>query len=250
MVWPRRSESAPAPLALVVRDLRGASLPIVQRFSALAVPAVGLMVLAGLILSVVQLESPAALLTTGYGRIFLAKMAAVLCLLGLAALNRQRLTPMLSRKDGWVPLSAALHRGRDRAGRRHPRACGDVALHAAARGLSWRLTAEPVNMHIHTPAGHGRDVVGAGQGGPVTMNLSLMTGDFGALDPKEVTVAAGELRRWDRADRTRRAIRKADGTWQVEGLVLPVPGQWQVRVDVLISDFEKATLEDGVEFRP
>ena len=62
----------------------------------MAVPAVGLMVLAGLILSIVQLETPAALLTTDYGRIFLAKMAAVLCLLALAALNRQRLTPMLA----------------------------------------------------------------------------------------------------------------------------------------------------------
>jgi copper transport protein len=40
-----------------------------------------------------------------------------------------------------------------------------------------------------------------------------------------------------------------EGVWQIDALALPVPGRWQVRVDVLISDFEKQTLEDNVEIR-
>lgn len=214
----------------------------------MAIPVVGLMVLAGLILSVVRLESPAALLTTGYGRIFLAKMAAVLCLPGLAALNRQRLTPLLSGKDvgpRYLVRSIA----------------GEIGLAVIILGLvaTWRFTpppralmapiTEPVNRYIHTPQVMAEMSLSPGQVGSVTMNMSLMTGDFGALDPKEVTVALGNSGTGIEPIE-RRAIRKADGTWQIEGLVLPVPGQWQVRVDVLISDFEKATLEDVVEFRP
>jgi copper transport protein len=236
------------PLALIVREKRGASLPIVQRFSDWAVPAVGLMVSAGLILSIVQLETPAFLLTTDYGRVFLAKMVAVVCLLGLAGLNRQRLTPALGLKE---------------AGSRHllRSIMAEIGLAVVILGLvaTWRFTpppralavlpAEPVKMHIHAPAAMVELTLAPGRIGPATASLSLMTGDFGTLDPKEVTVT---LAKPDAGiePMQRRAARTPDGTWRVEGLVLPVPGRWQVRVDVLVSDFEKATLEDTVEIHP
>ncbi len=50
--------------------------------------AVGLLVLTGLALAVVQLESFAALIETRYGIILSIKIALVAVLLGLAALNR------------------------------------------------------------------------------------------------------------------------------------------------------------------
>ena len=40
-----------------------------------------------------------------YGRVFVAKMAAVACLLALSALNRQRLTPRLDTTEGIVKLT-------------------------------------------------------------------------------------------------------------------------------------------------
>jgi copper transport protein len=236
------------PLALIVRDLRGASLPIVQQFSRLAVPVVGLMVLAGVVLSVVQLESPAALLATDYGRIFLAKMVAVIGLLGLAVLNRQRLTPMLGLKAiGWRHLLRSI--------------AGEIGLAVVILALvaTWRFTppprallgppAEPVKMHIHTPAVMAEITLAPGGAGPTTVTLSLMSGDLGALDPKEVTVTLANPGAGIEP-MERKAARMRDGQWRAEGLILPVAGRWQVRVDVLISDFEKATLEDGVEIRP
>jgi copper transport protein len=45
-------------------------------------------------------------------------------------------------------------------------------------------------------------------------------------------------------------VKMPNGQWRAEGLVLPVAGRWQMRIDVLVSDFEKATLEDSVEIRP
>ena len=41
-----------------------------------------------------------------------------------------------------------------------------------------------------------------------------------------------------------------EGVWQIDALPLPVSGRWQVRVDVLVSDFEKQMLEDSVDIRP
>jgi copper transport protein len=236
------------PLALVVRDLRGASLPIVRRFSALAVPAVGLMVLAGVVLSVVQLETPAALWTTDYGRIFLAKMVAVIGLLGLAGLNRQRLTPRLGLKA---------------TGPRHllRSIMGEIGLAVVILVLvaTWRFTppprallgppAEPVKMHIHTPAVMAEITFAPGRAGPTAATLSLMSGDLGALDLKEVTVTLANPGAGIEP-MERKAVRMPDGQWRAEGLVLPVAGRWQVRVDVLVSDFEKMTLEDTVEVHP
>ncbi|MEZ0172275.1 copper resistance CopC/CopD family protein [Microvirga sp. TS319] len=236
------------PLALIVRDLRGAALPIVQRFSALAIPSVGVMIAAGILLSIVQIERPAALLTTDYGRIFLAKMAAVGGLLALAALNRQRLTPMLGRKD---------------AGARYliRSIMGEIGLAVVILGLvaAWRFTPPPralmvaavqsVTMHIHAPQAVAELSLSSGRVGPVTMSLSLMTGDFAPLDPKEVTVTLAQPQAGIEP-MERRAVKAADGTWHVQGLVLPVPGAWRVRVELLISDFEQVSLDGTVEIRP
>ena len=46
-----------------------------------------------------QVRRPEALISTEYGRLFLVKMALATALLGLAALNRFRLTPALVRGD-------------------------------------------------------------------------------------------------------------------------------------------------------
>jgi copper transport protein len=88
-----------------------------------------------------------------------------------------------------------------------------------------------------------------GRVGPVTITMRLATDDFAALDPKEMTVTLADTGAGIEPIE-RRAVKAADGTWQVEGLLLPVPGQWRVRVDVLVSDFEKATFEGTVQIRP
>jgi copper transport protein len=83
----------------------------------------------------------------------------------------------------------------------------------------------------------------------VTPTMSLATGDFDALDPKEVTLTLAHPGAGIEPIE-RRAVKVANGTWQVDSLVLPIAGQWRVRVDVLVSDFEKATLEGTVQIQP
>ncbi|MGB3387934.1 MAG: hypothetical protein WBA88_08150 [Pseudaminobacter sp.] len=48
----------------------------------------------------------------------------------------------------------------------------------------------------------------------------------------------------------RKAEKRDDGTWQSDGVILPLPGEWTIRVDVLISDFEIARLEGRIEIKP
>jgi copper transport protein len=37
--------------------------------------------------------------------------------------------------------------------------------------------------------------------------------------------------------------------WQIDGVRLPVVGRWSVKVEILISDFEKISIEDEVTLR-
>jgi copper transport protein len=48
----------------------------------------------------------------------------------------------------------------------------------------------------------------------------------------------------------RRAATLREGVWQIDVLPLPISGRWQVRVDVLVGDFEKRVLEASMDIRP
>jgi len=40
----------------------------------------------------------------------------------------------------------------------------------------------------------------------------------------------------------RKAVLGADGNWSVRDVPIPVAGRWHIRIDALVSDFEKITL--------
>ena len=88
-----------------------------------------------------------------------------------------------------------------------------------------------------------------GRVGPITASMVIMTGDFGPLPAREVTLTiANPVAGIEPI--TRLATQPGDGTWQVTALPIPAPGRWLVRIDILISDFEMARLEGGIEHSP
>ena len=98
-----------APLVALLWSRKDGTLPVVNRFSQIAVPVVAILALTGVVLAVIQLESFGALVTTDYGIILSIKLVLVAVLLGLAALNRFRLTPTLVRSIGDAnPLSRSI----------------------------------------------------------------------------------------------------------------------------------------------
>jgi putative copper resistance protein D len=84
----------------------GAVFVVISRFSRVAVPAVALLVLSGVVNAAMILSAPRDLLTTEYGRWLGFKLGLVAAMLWLAAFNRRRLTPAL--RDGSAPAQRRL----------------------------------------------------------------------------------------------------------------------------------------------
>jgi copper transport protein len=177
------------------------------------------------------------------------KLALFAILLGLAVINRVRLT-------------GSARRGEAKAVRDLRRSIGiEVVLVLAifAVAASWRFTpppralaataAAPVSIHIHAGKAMADLTIAPGRTGPATASIALLSGDFGALSAKEVTLVMAN--REAGVEQIRRpAARLPDGNWRVDDLNLPLPGRWSVRIDILVSDFEVVKLEDTIEIRP
>jgi copper transport protein len=222
------------------------ALAIVQRFSAVAVPLVAALVLSGVALAVVQVGSLSALNGTAYGRVLLAKLAAVVLLLALAALNRFSLTPALATPGSERRLAWSI--------------ATEIALVAAILALAalWRFTPPPRALALEPPHAaepavaliHGERTMAEvtftpGRAGPVQATIAVMGHDHAPIEVKEVVLLMALPSQGVEAIE-RKATRLKAGLWQIDSMPLPLPGCWQVRIDALISDFEKAVLEDRV----
>lgn len=235
-----------APLTALVSKPTPAVLPLLSRFSRIAMPVVAALALTGLTLAVIQLEKPSALVETSYGLILSVKLALVLFLLALAALNRFRLTPAISKGHG---TASALKRS--------------ILLEcAAALGIfavvaGWRFTPPPrtivpetpLAIHIHTDKAMFQVLVSPGKAGTDDFVLQLMTGEATPLKAKEATLTLSLPERGIEP-MERDAELGPDGYWHVRKVELPFAGRWHVRIDALVTDFEKITLEDELEVAP
>jgi copper transport protein len=217
-----------------------ALLAILNQFSRAAVPVVGLLVLTGLALAIIQLASFRALIETQYGLILSIKITLVVVLLGLAALNRFRLTPMLA----FDPLNT-------RPLVRSILAECVVVLVILAVVAGWRFTpppralaaATPLAIHIHTDTAMFQVLVSPGKVGTDSFVLQLLNGDASPLLAKEATLILSLPERGIEP-LERKATLGADGYWSVRDVPLPYPGRWHLRIEALVSDFENITLED------
>ena len=240
-----------APLIALSRKKTGAVLPVLLRFSRVAIPVVGALVVCGFGLAIVQLESFGALIETRYGIILLVKLTLVAILLGVAALNRYRVTPALAADPSdRRPLKAALLFE-----------CVAV-LGILAVVAGWRFTPPPralaaaaqaaveapLAVHIHTETAMFQVLISLGKVGSDDFVLQLMAGDASLLPVKEATLTLSLPERGIEP-MERSATRGPDGYWHLRGVPLPLPGRWHMRIEALVSDFEKVALEDDFEVR-
>jgi len=236
-----------APLAVVARRCTDDLPRVLKQFSAIAVPLVGLLVLSGLVLSIIQLGSLRALIETQYGIILSIKLSLVILLLGLAALNRFILTPRVVANDentrpllGSIVIECVL-------------VLGILAVVAG-----WRFTpppratiasvTTPLSVHIHTDAAMFQVLVSPGKVGANDFVLQLMTGDAALLPAKEATLMLSLPERGIEP-MERRATLGPDGNWHVRGVMLPLAGRWHMQIDALVTDFQKVTLQDELQVR-
>ena len=210
-------------------------------------PVVGLVALTGLTLAIVQLQGFGALVDTNYGIILLVKLALVIVLLGFAALNRFLVTPALAADpDDTHPLLGSVL----------VECVLVIAILAAVAG--WRFTppprallasAEPpLSIHIHTDAAMFQVLISPGKVGTDHFVLQLMNGDASPFEAKEVTLTLSLPDR-DIEALERKATLGRDGYWHVRDVTLPLAGRWHMRIEALVTDFQKVTLEDDFELR-
>jgi copper transport protein len=76
----------------------------------------------------------------------------------------------------------------------------------------------------------------------------LMNGDGSPFEAKEVTLTLSLPER-SIEGLERKAMLGADTYWHVRNVALPLPGHWHMRIEALVTDFQKVTLEDDFELR-
>jgi copper transport protein len=217
------------------------------RFSR-AIPAgVVVLVASGTALSVVQIGTLDALWTTDYGFVWLGKMAAVALLLALAAWNRFALTQRAAGGDlvSSRRLAASIRL--------------ELAIALVILGLValWRFTPpprtylavanNPVEVHIHTDKAMADVRFEPVRAGARVATLAIWDGNFAPLAAKEVALVLVKPDAGIEPLRTP-AVYVADSTWRVERLNLPIAGRWRVRVEILVDDFTRVSIDEEVQF--
>lgn len=231
------------PLAVA---MQGADrLFVLRRFSVVALPAVLVMLGSGSALALQHWGSP-DLLASDWARLLTVKLLLVTTMLTLALWHRFRATPMLAR-------------GADAPVRRSVAAEAVLGVTVVLLAMGFRLAPppsaataplnDPVSIHIHTDRAMVDLAATARFPGMTGFRLSLADGDFAPLFPKEVTLtltdkAAGI------GPLTAIAKHVGPGDWTVAPLTLPTPGPWEVRVTLLITDFQQISLTGTLPVAP
>jgi copper transport protein len=237
-----------APLIAMAVSPGPVLLPALNRFSRIAVLVVGMLVLTGLTLAVIQLESFRALVETKYGLILSTKLVLVIGLLALAALNRFRLTPAIAvNPTATHPLVRSIAFE------------GAIAVAILAAVAGWRFTPPPRSLaavaetplavHIHTEEAMFQVLVSPGTVGTDSFVLQLMQGDASPLVAKGATLILSLPERGIEP-MERPAALGSDGYWHVRNVPIPYPGHWHMRIEALVTDFKKIALEDELDVPP
>jgi copper transport protein len=213
------------------------------RFSRVIPVPLAVLVATGGYLAWVQLDRPDALWTTGYGAVLSGKLAFVLVLLGLAAANRYVLVPRLkARGPGSArPLAASI--------------AGECAIVLAILGVvaAWRFTAPPraliaaerASIHFHGGKAMAQIEVEPVRARGAAVTIEVLDPEFRPLAAKEVSIFLSNATAGIESVRSN-AVSVGTPNWRIDDLRIPFAGRWTLRVDVLINDFEKETLEDDV----
>lgn len=206
------------------------------------------LVVSGSVLVYRQFDQPASLWTTAYGRVLLAKLALLVGLLGLAAVNRYRLTPRVMQRQEAAAQTLRRVIGMELL----------VAVCVLGVAALWRFTPPPRALTV-APVAVSAPVVSAHllsaaatadlalvpdtQGGAAELQLYLSDAQLSLLRAQEVAVVFSNTDSGVEPIRYDAVFRPDDGTWRVARVALPSLPRWRVRVEALISDFDRLVID-------
>jgi len=223
-------------LVICLRQGRGTAADAARRFSFLGIAGVGTLLATGIINSWNLLSGPRDLVLTSYGRIVLLKIGLFAAMVGVATVNRYRLTPRLA-----APSAV-------RALERNSLAETALALVAFMFVGMLGTMAPPIHDHVHIPTEqipsdaafvHIHELpamadvtIEPGRAGPARVRILLMREDFSIYPAKAVTLVLSPKADIGAARISRSGVRKSDQAWHVDDLEIPTPGVWNVTLTV------------------
>jgi copper transport protein len=106
-------------------------------------------------------------------------------------------------------------------------------------------TGTPLAVHIHGEKAMFQVLISPGAVGSDNFVLQLMSGEGTLLSIKEATLFLS-LPGGGAAAIERKATLGTDGYWHVDGVAIPAPGRWHMRIDA-VTPFQKISLEDDFD---
>jgi copper transport protein len=113
----------------------------------------------------------------------------------------------------------------------------------AALGTLRLAAAAPLAIHIHADNAMFQVLISPATVGTDSFVLQLMSGDASRLPAKQVMLTLSLPERGVEPQE-REAVLGPDGYWHVRDVPLPFAGRWHIRVDAVVADHQKITLED------
>lgn len=223
-------------------ELLRSTAAVVARFSTLAAATLALLVLAGVVLAWQEVGSRAALGSTTYGRLVLAKVLATLVVVAVAAYNRFRLVPEVerdgveSRSPAWSRLGTTVRL----------EALGILVVLMLTSVLVYTTPARdasatnPVVFNHTLPAGEYQVnlVVTPAAVGPNSMHVQYLDQSGRPVDiPRSLTI---ELELADQGVGPLRLEppRAGPGHFFVSDAEVPIAGTWDVTIVARLTDFD------------
>jgi len=214
------------------------------------IPAILLvLILSGAALIYVQFDQLASLWESRYGQVLSAKLILVLLLLALGAYNRYRLTQAVLQQRS----------NARQALRRVVRLEYVLVVLILAVAALWRFTPPPralaqlvppsISSHIHTEAGMADLLyIPATTQHPAILTVSLYEPDFSPLKAQEVEVIFSNPQAGVESITFPAELTRQD-QWEVSNVELPHLASWDIRIQVLISDFERIHLDSTLDLQ-
>jgi copper resistance protein D len=222
-----------------------------SRFSVLGVGSVASLLASGIVNSWMLLSAPRDLIASDYGRLLSLKIGLFAAMLAIAAVNRFHLTPRLAAKparralmrnslaETALGLGVLLLVG----------ALGSMAPAAHNHPAPADIPADAAFVHIHTEQAMAEVTIDPGRAGVATASIRVMHEDSSEFPADAVRLTldppAPGPQPVDRA-----AVYQSDGTWRVDDISLPQPGNWIVKVIVATGKEHQLVLDAPIVIAP
>lgn len=229
---------------------RDIALRATRRFSWIGIVCVAALLATGIVNSWNLLGGPRDLITSDYGRLVFLKIGLFVAMIGIAAANRFHFTPQLPdpnalralQRNSWAEtglgLCVLLVVG----------ALGTLSPSGHAHSTNADVPPDAAFVHIHTNIAMAEVTVEPGRAGKANAHIRLLRHDFSEYPTRSVELTLDPPTAGSKI--AREAARLPDGTWKVNGLDVPQPGVWTVRVIIPTDDGAPIVLDAPIVIEP